>query len=110
MKIEIKCTGVTRCCRQVMLKKMHNKEAPFDDIFKISLIPANYLGYKTAQIFVNDIDIGFIPRKETKYLQYGFLPLSVRCSVRLSSTGKPYYSFFLSGFLSLYNHNSSLQI
>ena len=106
MKIEIKCTGVTRCCRQVILKQMYKREAPFEHIFKISLIPANYLGYKTAQVFVNDVDIGFVPRKETKYLRYGFRPLSVRCSVHYSSTGKPHYSFFLTGFLSVYNHNS----
>lgn len=99
MKIKIKCTGVTRCCRQVVLKKMHNKEAPFENIFKISLIPTEYLGYQTMQIFVNDLDIGFIPKKEIKYLQYGFRPLSVQCTVQFSPTGKPHYNFYLIGII-----------
>lgn len=62
-QIEIKCTGVTRCCRQVLLQKMYNREDPFRKISRITVIPAEYLGYNTLQIFVNDIDIGFIPKK-----------------------------------------------
>jgi len=50
----------------VILKKMYLKEAPFENIFIISLIPTEYLGSKTMQVFVNGIDIGFIPKKETK--------------------------------------------
>jgi len=76
---------------------MYLKEAPFENIFIISLIPTEYLGYKTMQVFVNGIDIGFIPKKETKYLRYGFRPLSVQCTIQFSPTGKPHYNFYLLG-------------
>ena len=95
--MEIKCTGVTRCCRQVLLQKMYNSENPFQTISKITIVPTEYLGYKTLQIFVNDIDIGFIPKKEMRYLENSFSPLGVRCSIRYSKTGKPQYDFFISG-------------
>mgnify|MGYP001052724365 CR=1 FL=1 len=96
-KLEIKCTGVTRCCRQVLLRKMYNKEEPFRNISRITIIPAEYLGYNTLQIFVNDIDIGFIPEKEMRCLKDDFKPSDIRCSVSYSPGGKPHYNFYIKG-------------
>ncbi len=96
-QIEIKCTGVTRCCRQVLLQKMYNREDPFRHISQIDIIPAEYLGYGTMQIFVNGIDIGFIPKKEMRCLRDDFKPSDIRCSVSYSPGGKPHYNFYIKG-------------
>lgn len=95
--IEIKCKGITRSCRQALLHKMYTKENPFEEIYSISLVPTEYSGYETLQVFVNDVDIGFIPEKETHILS-GFYLGGARCSVRYSATGKPHYDFYLLGF------------
>lgn len=95
--IEIKCKGVTRSCRQALLHKMYTKENPFENIYSISLVPAKYTGYETLQVFVNDVDIGFIPKKVTQLLASFHLG-GARCSVRYSPTGKPHYDFYLLGF------------
>ena len=94
--IEIKCTGTTRCCRQVLLQKMYNKEHPFESIYTILMVPVEYLGYKTLQIYINSIDIGFISKKDAQSL-YSFHAFKACSKVRYSKTGKPHYDFYLSG-------------
>lgn len=87
-----------RCCRQKLLQKMHQLQEPFCVIYKISLLPANYNGHDTMQLFVNDIDIGFIPQDRMN-LMGNFIPSSVDCVVRYSPRGRPHYDCILSGFI-----------
>lgn len=95
--VEIKCVGTSRCCRQVLLQKMYNREHPFEYIYTIMMVPAEYLGYKTLQIFVNNIDIGFISREDVKRL-HEFHSADIRCTVRYSQKTKhPHYDFYISG-------------
>ena len=94
--MEIKCIGVTRCCRQKMLEKMNKKEAPFQSIKSISLIPSEYKGRKTMQLFVNDVDIGFIPPKQFLELNR-FIPEKVINTVKYSPTGRAHYDCIISG-------------
>ena len=61
---KIKIIGVTRCCRQVMLRKMYNHEEPFQSIRLIALDPATYNDKPVLQLHVNDIDIGFVSQRD----------------------------------------------
>jgi len=96
MEKKIKITGVTRCCRQKLLEKMYLSQDPFSAQQKIELVPSDYRGRRTFQLFVNDIDIGFVPPDQIWNMN-GFSFSSVTCEAASSPTGRIHYSCFLIG-------------
>ena len=92
----MKCVGVRRSCRQKMLEKMYRKEEPFRSLWMISLSPADYKGYTTMQLFVNNIDIGYIAHKDMPHI-HDIIIQGVDCTVKEHDSGYKHYDCFLSG-------------
>ena len=91
---KIKIIGVTRCCRQVMLRKMYNHEDPFQSIRLIALDPATYNDKPVLQLHVNDIDIGFVSQRDLQKISR-LSPRSVTVEENCSPSGRKHYSCFL---------------
>lgn len=81
-----------------MLELIYKSEHPFSVIRKIALDPATYKGQETMQLFVNDIDIGFVPQSHLKYMQ-NFWPHKVVCTEKTDARGRKWYCCFLFGSL-----------
>ena len=92
--MQIKIIGVTRCCRQALLKRMYLHDDPFHKIWSISFLPAEYNNNPTWQLFVNDIDIGFISRRDLSKIN-GSTQSTVKVEEYISATGRRYYNCFL---------------
>ena len=93
--MRVKIIGCTRCCRQVMLRKLYEHEEPFRQIHIIALDPAEYNGYPTLQLHVNDIDIGFVSQRDLRKIS-GLSPCSVSVEQLTSQSGRKHYNCFLS--------------
>lgn len=92
---KIKIIGVNRCCRQKLLQKMYQSQEPFRTITDIALIPAEYRGRKTLQLFANDIDIGFLPEAIPHIDDFSIH--GIICEPTESPTGRIHYNCFLIG-------------
>ena len=93
--MQVKIIGGTRCCRQVMLRKLYEHEEPFRQIHIIALDPAEYNGHPTLQLHINDIDIGFVSQRDLRKIS-GLSPCSVSVEQLTSQSGRKHYNCFLS--------------
>lgn len=74
--LRIKVAGVTfkngRKSRQTILRKIHFKDEPFDKDLEATLQREEFEGAPAFAVFINDEQIGYIPKEHVQYVQENF--------------------------------------